>query len=299
MKQNLKTIILVGPPASGKTTWSHNYVAKNPNTVIVSRDAFRFMLRNSPVTEHKIEELINSLQATTIISALSSKLDVIVDNTHLKIKYINEVIDLVKYHSDIEFMVFDVSKRKCLERDEARIKKVGEQVLSRMFSDYEIIKNSFVFQPLKRVHKIHDYANKSGLEEIVIFDIDGTVAHSNGKRFPYDWDRVGIDDSDAVVIDMFRMHMHRGDRIFLLTGRDGVCRAETAKWFEERGLVYDKLLMKGVNDNRRDTVVKTELYNNEILGKYHVKVIYEDRQKIVDMWRKMGLKVFQVEPGLI
>lgn len=298
MNKNLKTIILIGPPGSGKSFWAHNYLAKNPRTVIVNRDSFRFMLRNTPVVEAKIESLINILQEQTILNALDAKLDVIVDNTNLKARYINDIIELVRYKADVEYVVLDVSLKKCLERDAQREKTVGEDVVRRMYKDYEILKDSFVFQPVKRKHKIHDYSNKSGLPEIVVFDIDATLAHSNGKRNPYDWENVLVDDEDDVVVSIYRMHMAHHDRIWLLTGRDGVAKEQTEEWFRRRSLVYERLLMKGVNDKRRDTVVKRELYEREIAGKYFVRLIYEDRPRIVEMWRKMGLKVFHVEPGI-
>ena len=60
-KNNLEILILIGIPASGKSTWSKEYVRKNPNWVRVSRDDFRDMLKSAQVCEPKIEELINTL----------------------------------------------------------------------------------------------------------------------------------------------------------------------------------------------------------------------------------------------
>lgn len=34
-----------------------------------------------------------------------------------------------------------------------------------------------------------------------------------------------------------------------------------------------------------------------IKDKYNVLGIFDDRQQVVDMWRSLGLKCFQVEPG--
>lgn len=55
--------------------------------------------------------------------------------------------------------------------------------------------------------------------------------------------------------------------------------------------------MRPEGDSRKDSVVKEEMYNEHIKYKYNVKAIYDDRQQVVDMWRDLGLTVFQVDKG--
>ena len=56
------------------------------------------------------------------------------------------------------------------------------------------------------------------------------------------------------------------------------------------------MFMRPKDDYRKDSLVKKEIYNNE-LSKYNVLFVYDDRNQVVDMWRELGVKVFQVEPG--
>jgi predicted kinase len=56
--ENLKVILTVGLPASGKSTWSTNFVKENPLYCRVSRDDFRYMLSGVGFCENKIEEII-------------------------------------------------------------------------------------------------------------------------------------------------------------------------------------------------------------------------------------------------
>jgi hypothetical protein len=89
--------------------------------------------------------------------------------------------------------------------------------------------------------------------------------------------------------------MTLGHRIFVVSGRDEAARQKTEEWLEFYGLKYEKLLMRKAGDFRKDNIVKEEIYNHYIKGKYNVTVIYDDRQQVVDMWRSLGMKVFQVE----
>lgn len=55
------------------------------------------------------------------------------------------------------------------------------------------------------------------------------------------------------------------------------------------------LLMRPTNDKRKDTVVKKEIWDNDIVGKYNVLCVIDDRPSVVRMWRyEIGLPVFQV-----
>jgi predicted kinase len=296
--KNLKVIITIGLPGSGKSTWKTNFMSKNEGYVAVSRDNFREMLKNAPVCEPNIEKLITGLQDSTILAALNARQNVIVDNTHLKVKYINHIVELVKYKADVEFMLFDIPAKKCIERDALRTKKVGEDVIMKMNKDFLILRDSFDFQNKtiqKNVHKnpVHD----PSLRDIVIFDIDGTLAHHNNARSPFDWMKVGIDTVDNIVADQARFHKQLGHIVYVVSGRDEICREVTSEWLKKHNIPFDGLFMRKNNDNRKDTIIKEEIYNNEFKGKYNVRVVYDDRNSVVKMWRNLGLKVFQVEEG--
>ncbi len=43
--------------------------------------------------------------------------------------------------------------------------------------------------------------------------------------------------------------------------------------------------------------MKEELYRQHIEGNYNIKFVLDDRQQVVDMWRRFGLTVFQVDGG--
>lgn len=185
--KDLKVKFLIGIPASGKSYWSKDYVGKNPDWVRVNRDDFRFMLKDMPVCEMKVENLITKMVGDSIVNALMSKFNVIVDNTNLKAKYLTPLIELVKPYADIDFQIFDISIEKAIERDNKRDKKVGSEVIKRMYNDYRILLDTFDFSHIRKRQKVYPtHKFTPGLPYCAVFDIDGTLAHMNGKRGPFD-----------------------------------------------------------------------------------------------------------------
>ena len=130
----------------------------------------------------------------------------------------------------------------------------------------------------------------------VIFDIDGTVALMNGQRSPYDWHKVEINDLNTPVYEAYKAYKAQGFKIIFCTGRDGSCEQETKNWLAEYGFEYDDFYMRPEGDMRKDSIIKKEFLGN-ILAKYYVLFVMDDRKQVVDMWRSEGLACFQVADG--
>jgi len=129
-------IILVGIPGSGKSTWAKQQIIEHPNTIRVNRDDFRLMLKNNQVVDYKVEKLINKLQRVTIIEGLKNGFNVIVDNTNLKAKYIDEIFDYSRKYANITILSVETPLEECIKRDSEREKPVGEEIIKKMHRQF-------------------------------------------------------------------------------------------------------------------------------------------------------------------
>lgn len=132
----------------------------------------------------------------------------------------------------------------------------------------------------------------------IICDIDGTLALRTSDRSPFDWMRVKEDGLNIPVASVVSSMKHAAAKVILFSGRDSICRKLTEEWLEEYAIEYDELFMRKHLDNRKDTLVKSEMFQNNIKDKYDVFFVLDDRDRVVDMWRKAWhLACFQVAPG--
>lgn len=139
--------------------------------------------------------------------------------------------------------------------------------------------------------------------DVYLVDLDGTTSLRNmddpDVRGPYDWDRVGEDHPNEPIVTIVRTLAHAGGLIIYVTGRPEDCRAATSVWIAASiGVPGEALLMRAAGDHRPDEVVKRELYERWVKQLYRVTAVFDDRAKVVRMWRDdLGLTVLQVADG--
>jgi len=132
----------------------------------------------------------------------------------------------------------------------------------------------------------------------IIVDVDGTLANMSGIRGPFEWDKVSQDKPHQDVIDLVKDLASLGKyKIIITTGRDGVCLEDTLSWLDHHLIPYDEFFIRKAGDNRKDSIIKSEIYMDRIRPRYDVKYVIDDRDQVVDMWRSLGLRVLQVAPG--
>lgn len=291
-----------GLPASGKTTRAKQMVEQSQGGLKrINRDDLREMLDNGHHSKGN-ENIVRQLQREMISSCLKAGRDVIVDDTNLVENTYSDLVTLgMELGADIETISFlDVPVQLCIERDKHRIKSVGEEVIRRM---NKLIPRKSRPVPARR-------AVDPTLPWCIICDIDGTIAHMGDRRGPFDWKRVGVDEPDAemrVLLSCLIAHQEEPPKLFYFSGRDSVCRAETLQWLKEHNFPRDPrteplgnsnldytLVMRPENDSRSDAIVKREMFEAHIEGKYNVLCVLDDRPRVIRMWRELGLLVLQV-----
>ena len=141
-------------------------------------------------------------------------------------------------------------------------------------------------------------------EEIVIFDIDGTLADISERvhhvrRRPKNWKafNAGMTQDKAIhsMVKLCNMLYDAGIRIVLCTGRNERNRPETVEWLKKQGVNYHELLLRKDGDFRSDAVIKREVLQG--MDKSKILFVVEDRSRVVEMWRAEGLVCLQPAPG--
>lgn len=138
----------------------------------------------------------------------------------------------------------------------------------------------------------------TALPRAVLVDIDGTLA-IRADRSPFDWGRVGEDQPNPPVIELVQIIAEANrHEIILMSGRDECCRWQTEMWLAAQQVPYHRLYLRAERDNRKDSVVKLELYRRHVEGRYTVAWVIDDRNQVVRMWRDvLGLTVLQCADG--
>lgn len=301
-----KIIATIGISGSGKSTLAKKLQEENPGSIIVNRDKLRELLygyTEATVSAHyshpdfgKREAEVSKVQNRLIQGALLDGKVVIVDNTNLKMRFLNEY---KKFGVPVEFVLVDTNLGVCLLRDQERERKVGAEVIRKQFNDLNNLKKQFDFKswaPTEFKAPAHD-KNK---ENCVIFDIDGTLAR-NVSRSPFDWSKVKEDElkEEIAALYMFcnkHKFEYKTPKVVICSGRDGSCVVETTDWLAHYGLTYDHLYMRKPDDNRPDYVIKQEFWEH-ISSKYNVLFMVDDRQQVVDHARRLGFTVLQCDYG--
>jgi predicted kinase len=294
-----RLLITRGLPASGKTTFARKL---QPGVVRVNRDDLRRMLHGQRLFTQWAEGQVTHAQRATVEALLRARADVIVDDTNLRNKTVREWAELAaRFSATFEVHDFtDVPLDECLRRDADRPadERVGEEPIRRMHERYLAGKNLPLPVPYVDVGGPGVvYSPPADVPEVVLVDIDGTVALMNG-RSPYDMTRVGEDLPNPAVIAAVRAMHAAGYGIVFCSGRDDSCRAETQAWLELHvDVPYLGLFMRAEGDSRKDSIVKREIFDDEIRDRWRVVGVFDDRQQVVRMWRALGLTVFQVAEG--
>lgn len=300
-EENPVLIITRGIPASGKTTWARSWVAFDPlRRTRINRDDMRRMMFGKAILDHHGEKKVTVAQQAAVEAALRAGISVIVDDTNLRLKYAKEWQTVARrVGADFDVKDFtDVALDVCIERDVARgalgERAVGEDVVRDYYQRY--IRGGVEPLPPFATTALRQYEPDEGLAQAWLVDIDGTLARMSG-RGPFEWHRVGEDEIVEGVADIVHALAKDNHRIVLVSGRDAVCRSETEEWLARNGIKYDALFMRAEGDNRKDSIIKEEIFWRDITPRYWVLGVLDDRNQVVEMWRSLGLFCAQVAEG--
>jgi len=141
-----------------------------------------------------------------------------------------------------------------------------------------------------------------------IIDIDGTIADASHRlwtirKSPKDWDK--FFELMADDLPMFHMRdlirrLADYDMTILLyaSGRPERFRGVTLDWLEFYGFPEgERLYMRPDGDRRDDDIIKQEILIQMKKDGYDPTMAFDDRTRVVNMWRRNGIPCLQVAPG--
>lgn len=300
-----RLIITVGISGSGKSTWAHQQFTESPRKVrIVNRDKIRELLFGYSETTigdyylrpdfRELEKEVTKYEDTLIYNFLTDNKTVIVDATNLGIDY----LERFKYWNvTTEIKMFEALPNTAIARVGRRLRPVSENVIHRQYEKLKTLKNNLTLRPINFETTTIEL-NKEN-PNCIIFDVDGTLAHMNG-RSPYNMKAVGKDKPDPSTVEIAKRLSivdnltDEPPYIIICTGRDETALPNTAKWLKKHDVVYDQIMARPINDNRADWIVKEEMWR-KLATTYNIIGMFDDRLQVVRRARSLGLKVFNVE----
>lgn len=142
-------------------------------------------------------------------------------------------------------------------------------------------------------------------------DIDGTIADPAHRRVyvaskPKNWPAFerGIPHDEPIwpIIDAVKALRHHGPdyggwKVVMCTGRGAQNKDVTVSWLEKYGIEYDAIYTRAFKDYRRDDIVKAELLEQARSDGFDPDIVFDDRNRVVDMWRREGIPCVQVAHG--
>jgi len=147
------------------------------------------------------------------------------------------------------------------------------------------------------------------MKNTIIFDLDGTLALIEERRLKsikpngkLDWGKfcdpslIKYDKPNTPVIKMAQLFAEAGYSIYIFSGRSDRSKLTTQAWLSRNRVPYHKLVMRKQKNYTPDEILK-ERWLDKYADKDDVFLVVDDRQKVVDMWRSLGLTVFQVASG--
>lgn len=282
-------MLTVGPPGSGKSTFSKKY----------ADNGFTYINQDLQGREH----------LHLFDTAISEGKDIIVDRMNFSKQQRARYIDIAKkngYETAITVFhePYNTCLLRCVERKgHATIKDEtnARSALNLFFSKYERVCDNEV-DTVQRLWP-------EGLKPTaIICDLDGTLCNVEHRRhFVRRPDGVKKDWKgffDGMVHDTVHMWcseilstMSDRHRIVLCSGRPDNYKKETVGWLQKNNIEYDSLFMRMRNDQRQDDIVKEMILDFEILTRFTPHYMIDDRQQVVDMWRKRGYTCLQCDEG--
>lgn len=144
----------------------------------------------------------------------------------------------------------------------------------------------------------------------IVFDLDGTLANCEHRKHLIEgpeknWDEFFLACSgDSLIEPVAKLFMilwhafldpNKKYSLIIMSGRGQISRQLTIDWLHGHGIYPDALLMRPIGDFTPDNELKMKWATE--LGIENIDMVFDDRDKVVKMWRDLGIQCFQANEG--
>lgn len=293
--------MMLGLPASGKSTWAKEFIKGKKDWIRVNNDELGAMLFGELWAEGRSDPL-EAMREHVIETAMNRGLNIVVDNTNLHPKHRAHFTQLIEAWNTQA--AFDTGKAKvnlyelevkdftnvpvdeCIKRNKKRDNPVPDRVIYQMYNAYIRKEAQGLVQDPK-------------LPKAIIVDIDGTIADLGGRN-PHVMSKCYDDLPVHHILDLVKSYKERGYEIIFVTGRNEHSRADTVRWLKDKAGFEGtySLYMRADGSKEPDVQFKKAIFDNLIKGKYYVDFAIEDRSRMVQMYRNdIGIPCLQCADG--
>lgn len=296
-----KLVLTKGLPGAGKSHFAREYISKN-KAINICKDDLRKMMPKA--NEGLILKLRDSITFNMFL--VYKDIDVVWSDTNLNPIHENRAKEIVfefnmssaanaqKLPYELEIKDFtDVPIETCIKQDLMRLDSVGKDVIMEMYYKWLCPKEN-------DATKLNPY----DYPRAVIVDIDGTIATTTTRsHYDYTPEAILTDAPRNNVIEIIKGFMMSQSeygvptKLIIVSGRKDSCKEATTQWLHNNDVYPDELYMRAEGDDRNDAIVKKEIYDEHIKGKYNVLGVFDDRPRVIRQWRQLGLTVFDCGMG--
>ncbi len=141
----------------------------------------------------------------------------------------------------------------------------------------------------------------------ILFDIDGTLADIKHRRSFLDQDKpdwksfnaaMGDDAPNTAIIEFYETLWNIAKyELILISGRSEEHRKLTEQWLIWNKIPFSTIKMRSHNDFRADHIIKEEILKSLLSEGKDILFVVDDRQQVVDMWRRNGITCLQCDVG--
>lgn len=170
-----RLILLCGLPGAGKTHYAKKYTAENDNTIHLSSDAIRKELYGDESIQDNPAAVFELMQKRAV-EALNEGKDVVYDCTSITRKDRASIISKLPKFARIECHIIWAPIETCIERDAARERTVGKEVIDKMLKRFQAVYYDEGFDYIKVI--LPDDFNP--------WDDEYILNHINAMKIPHD-----------------------------------------------------------------------------------------------------------------